>query len=55
MGLLAMGFSEAVVTRCSSRIAVGAPVFPAYELTNNNANIRRLKARLPTFKRTPTT
>lgn len=44
-GLLEMGFSEDQITKLSDPTNFGGPGFPAFELTNNSANIRRLKDR----------
>lgn len=45
--LVALGFAEAVAEKLVAP-SYGWPIgFPAYSLQNNNANIRRLKARIP--------
>jgi hypothetical protein len=45
-GLLNLGFSESNVQKLLKGDYIGRRGFPSYELTNNNANIRRLKQRL---------
>jgi hypothetical protein len=44
--LVEMGFSEATARRTMEPDFAGRPGFPAYMLSNNNANIRRMKARV---------
>ena len=44
-GLAAMGYSEREITSLFTPDFCGRIGYPGYELTNNNANIRRLKAR----------
>lgn len=50
-GLLDLGFSEEVITKLFTPDFCGRVGFPSFSLTNNNANIRRLKERLETLKR----
>lgn len=49
-GLLNMGFTETQVEKLFSP-RYGPPGFPSYELTNNGANIRRLKERAQQVER----
>jgi hypothetical protein len=44
--LIAAGFSEKIATELFKPDFCGRTGFPGFELTNNNANIRRLKERL---------
>jgi len=44
--LIAAGFSEKIATELLEPDFCGRTGFPGFELTNNNANIRRLKERL---------
>lgn len=48
--LVALGFSEEVATKLLTPDRVHGVGFPGYQLTNNNANIRRLKARVAQVK-----
>jgi hypothetical protein len=48
-GLLALGFSEESIEKLYHPI-MGRPGYQTFELTNNGANIRRLKARAETLK-----
>ena len=45
-GLLAIGLSEGVAAELMQPDCMGRIGFPSYQLTNNNANIKRMKARL---------
>lgn len=45
-GMLAAGFTEEQITKLSQPDFCGRVGFPSYALTNNNANIRRMKERL---------
>lgn len=45
-GLVELGFAEPAALRLLEPDWIGRIGFPAYELTNNNANIRRMKERL---------
>lgn len=47
-GLLEMGFSETTITKLFTPDFCGRIGFADYEITNNGANIRRLKERLQT-------
>lgn len=49
-GLAAMGFDETRIARLFIPDFCGRVGFPDYEITNNGANIRRLKQRLETLK-----
>lgn len=49
-GLLNMGFSETQIEKLFNP-RWGSPGFPSYELTNNGANIRRLKERAQQVER----
>ena len=49
-GLRSLGFSDDVIYRLFNP-RWGAPGFPSYALTNNNANIRRLKERAEQVER----
>lgn len=50
-GLLELGFSETRIIKLFMPDFAGRLGFPDYELTNNNANIRRMKERLVTIQR----
>lgn len=50
-GLAGMGFSEAQILELLTPDCLGRLGFPDYKLTNNNANIRRLKSRLVEIER----
>ena len=45
-GLMALGFSENVATRLTQPNVCGGIGFQPYQLSNNSANIRRMKQRL---------
>ena len=53
--IVAIGVSEAMAGRLMEPDYMGAVGFPSYKLTNNNANIRRMEARLATVKRNKST
>jgi hypothetical protein len=44
--LLAMGYTEAVILKLKTPDFAGRPGYPDYAITNNGANIRRLKKRI---------
>lgn len=50
-GLLNLGFSETNVKKLLTGDYIGRLGFPDYELTNNGANIRRLKKRLVSLEK----
>ena len=50
-GLKDLGFSDASITKLLTGDYIGRLGFPSYELTNNGANIRRLKKRLEQMKK----
>lgn len=53
--LAAMGFGETDITKLFTPDFAGRLGFPGYALTNNNANIRRLKQRLATLEQQAST
>lgn len=52
-GLVALGFSEARIDDLFTPDFAGRLGFPSYAITNNGANIRRIKARIEHLKRLP--
>lgn len=55
LALVALGFSEAFAARLLRPDFAGRIGYPSYELTNNNANIRRLKERQTIVERNKAT
>lgn len=49
-GLAALGFSESRIDQLFTPDFIGRLGFPSYEVTNNGANIRRLKERVKTLE-----
>ena len=52
--LMELGFSESTITKLRTPDFCGRVGFPGYELTNNNANIRRIKERIEELKKLQT-
>lgn len=51
-GLSAMGYSDSEIVRLKTPDCCGRIGYPSFQLTNNNANIRRLKERLELQQKT---